>query len=336
MERMDSALGIVVIGRNEGARLRRCIGSLEAHLDRLVYVDSASSDDSVAWASDRVDQVVVLDPGPGLSAARARNAGMARLVGEHPGIEFVQFVDGDCQVVPGWLEAGLEHLRSHPGVAVVCGRRREVEPDSTVYNRLADLEWDTPVGPATSCGGDSMMRVEAFQRVGGFSDSLVAGEEPELCLRLRKEGYEIHRLPVEMTRHDAALTRFSQWWRRSARAGHAALELLFRHGRAAGPAATRRVRSILVWSLGPIAAVALLAPLVGAWSLLALSAPGVLGARIYGNERARDRSRRHALLYAMACSIGKFAELEGFARYLWNRAFHGGRNRLIEYKGADG
>lgn len=332
---MHSTLGIVAIGRNEGLRLRRCIESLADHLDRLVYVDSASSDDSVAWVSDRVSAVVELDPEPGLSAARARNAGVAQLLEMHPGIEYVQFVDGDCQVVAGWLDAALDFLRTHPAAAVVCGRRREFEPDATPYNRLADLEWDTPIGRANSCGGDSMMRVAAFRQAGGFSDTLVAGEEPELCLRLRALGYEIHRLPVEMTRHDADLTRFSQWWRRSVRAGHAALELLFRHGRSAGPAASRRVRSTLVWSLGPLAVTALLAPVVGLWSLLGLALPGLLAVRVYRHERSRSRIPRHALLYAVACSIGKFAELEGFVRFLWNRVFRGGRNQLIEYKGID-
>lgn len=333
---MDSLLGIVVIGRNEGDRLRRCIDSLDAYVDRVVYVDSASSDDSVAWTSERLGDVVELDPSHGLSAARARNAGLARLVERHPDLEFVQFVDGDCRVVEGWLEAALAFLRAHPEVAAVCGRRREVAPDSTIYNRLADLEWDTPVGRANSCGGDSMMRIDAFQQVGGFSNTLIAGEEPELCLRLRGAGFEIHRLAVEMTLHDAALTRFSQWWKRNARAGHAALELVFRYGRNAGPAAMRRVRSILVWSLGPLGAALITAPFLGAWSLVFLCAFGVLGFRIYQNERARDRSPSHARLYAIACCIGKFAELEGFLRFGWNWLFRGGRNQLIEYKGAEG
>jgi GT2 family glycosyltransferase len=332
---MSERPGIVVIGRNEGERLHRCIESLAAHPAPVVYVDSASSDDSVAWARSRVTHVVELDPGPGLSAARARNAGLAGLLEAHPEIEFVQFVDGDCRVQPEWIDAALDFLRSHDRAAVVCGRRREVDPDSTIYNRLADLEWDTPVGPANSCGGDAMMRVAVLREVGGYSDSLIAGEEPELCLRIRAAGYEVHRLPMEMTLHDAAITHFSQWWKRNARSGHASIELVHRHGRASGPALLRRVRSIFVWALGPSLAVASTWPFLGAWSLAWLGSYGYLASKVYRSERARGRSPRHARLYAIACCLGKFAELEGFVRFAWNRLVRGGRNRLIEYKGAD-
>ncbi len=331
---MDSSLGIVIIGRNEGERLRRCFESIAHDSDRIVYVDSASTDDSVEWARTRVGHVVELDPGPGLSAARARNAGFERLLEIHPDLEFVQFVDGDCRVQPGWLAGALDFLRQNPKTAVVCGRRREVDPDSTIYNRLADLEWDTPIGRANSCGGDSMMRATAFGRVGGFQSGLIAGEEPELCLRLRADGHEIHRLDLEMTLHDADLTRFSQWWKRNARAGHAAIELLFRHGRAAGPPAQRRVRSILFWTIVPIAGTLAAMWMFGAWGIFALGVYALLGGRIYQNERARARPPRIALWYAVACCIGKFAELEGFFRFGWNRLFRGGRNELIEYKGA--
>ena len=80
---------------------------------------------------------------------------------------------------------------------------------------------DTPIGPARACGGDALMLYAAVQAVGGYRDSLIAGEEPELCLRLRQAGGEVWRIDAEMTLHDAALLRFGQWWRRTRRAGHA-------------------------------------------------------------------------------------------------------------------
>ena len=166
-------------------------------------------------------EVVQLDLSIPFTAARARNEGVARLLQINPQVEFVQFVDGDCEVAPQWLEKAYTVISEQPEVAVVCGRRRERYPEQSVYNLLCDLEWDTPIGETKECGGDSMMRVAAFEQVKGFNPSLIAGEEPELCLRLRQQGWKILRIDAEMTLHDAQITRFSQWWRRSLRSGYA-------------------------------------------------------------------------------------------------------------------
>jgi hypothetical protein len=84
--------------------------------------------------------------------------------------------------VTGWCDRAREVLQDEPNVAVVCGRRRERFPQASGFNLLCDLEWNTPVGEALACGGDAMMRVKAIQEVTGYNPSLIAGEEPELCL----------------------------------------------------------------------------------------------------------------------------------------------------------
>jgi len=328
-------VGIVVIGRNEGERLHRCIASLDDHCDRIIYVDSDSEDDSVPWALERVASVVELDPQPGLSAARARNAGAERLTELFPTIEYVQFVDGDCEVDADWIDEAVAFLDGHPKAAVVCGRRREISPEATLYNRLADIEWDTPVGRAASCGGDALMRLAVFNEAGGYNPDQIAGEEPELCIRLGMAGHEIYRINAEMTRHDANLTRFSQWWTRNVRSGHASLELLFRHGRDAGPNRARRIRSIVVWSLGPLVLALFFWAVIGRFAgLLPLGLYGLAALKASRGELARGRMRSHAFLYGAACTVGKFPELQGCLRYLRNRLVGRERNALIEYKGA--
>src|SRR5262249_39178288 len=138
----------------------------------------------------------------------------------YPDVEYVQFIDGDCEIDPGWMDRARQELDARAEVAVVCGRRRERFPEASVYNRLADMEWNTPVGEAEACSGDSPMRAQAFRGVGGFRDDIVAGEEVELCKRLRDSGFKVLRLDAEMTRHDAAMTRFGQWWKRTVRTGY--------------------------------------------------------------------------------------------------------------------
>ena len=171
------SVAAIVIGRNEGARLIACLDALE-EVAPVIYVDSGSTDGSVAAAQARGARVVTLDMQRPFTAARARNAGLAALP---DATEFVQFLDGDCVMQKGWVKAARAHLAAHSDTAVVCGRRREMHPQASVYNALIDAEWDTPVGQTLACGGDALMRVDAVRSVGGYRDDLIAGEEPELA-----------------------------------------------------------------------------------------------------------------------------------------------------------
>lgn len=225
----DIKFGIVTIGRNEGERLRRCLHSLPPSTN-IVYVNSNSTDGSGTWARDFGAEVVHLDPSIPFTAARARNAGFRRLLELVPQTLFIQFVDGDCELNSDWPLAAVSFLQDHGDVAAVFGRRRERNPNGSIYNRLCDWEWDGPAGEAKACGGDVMIRAKALQSVGGYRKSLIAGEEPELCVRLRADGWHVWRLDAEMTLHDAAMTRFNQWWKRTMRSGYAFAEGAYLHG----------------------------------------------------------------------------------------------------------
>jgi len=325
------SLGVVAIGRNEGQRLRRCLESVLGRAAVVVYVDSGSTDGSVALAEQLGAAVVELDRALPFTAARARNAGFARLRALAPETELVQFVDGDCEVVAGWLERAEREILSEPKLAVVCGRRRERHPEASIYNRLCDLEWDTPVGDAEACGGDALMRVAPLAAVGGYTDDLIAGEEPDLCLRLRQQGWRVRRLDAEMTLHDAAMKRFGQWWRRSLRAGHAFAEGAARHGHEPERHWVREARSNWLWGLALPAAALGLAPPSAGLSLGLLAGHGLLVRRIYRRMRARGLSPADARLYAAFCVVGKLPQGLGQALY-WSRRLTGRRGGLIEYK----
>ena len=292
-------LGAVVIGRNEGERLKRCLDSVRRRIRAVVYVDSGSTDDSVQLARERGIEVVELNKATGYTAARARNAGFDRLTDLYPTLGFVQFIDGDCELQPDWLDHALPELSRLVGAAAVCGRRRERFPNRSPYNRLCDLEWDTPIGLAASCGGDVLMRAEAFREAGGFNPRLIAGEEPDLCHRLRCKGWTIHRLPHEMTLHDATMTRIGQWWQRNRRSGYATAEALALRGRSERRT-LKQVVSNIFWA-SPIGW-----PL---WPLLWLS---VL--------------LRRGAFYATFITIGKLPHLQGQFDY-WTR-----KRQIIEYK----
>jgi len=326
----------VVIGRNEGERLLRCLRSVVDQGRTVVYVDSGSEDGSVSRARELGVDVVELDPTQPFSAARARNEGLARVRVLAPATSLVQFVDGDCEVVASWWGCAQQALAEHPECVVVCGRRRERHPEASIYNRLCDLEWDTPVGTADACGGDAMMRISAFQRVGGFNPAIVAGEEPALCLRLRREGGQIERLDAEMTLHDAAIHTFAGWWRRVQRGGHAAAEGWWRHRSDGQGFMARRVRSALVWGAAlPLLALGA-APVTSGVSLAAgLVLLLAQAARTARGLRAGGRRPEDARIEALFLMLGKPAEAVGIARYVVRR-LTGSGPALIEYKGPGG
>lgn len=315
----------VVIGRNEGARLIACLASLRGRARRIVYVDSGSTDGSVAAAQAAGAEVVALDMARPFTAARARNAGLERLGCDGEGADFVQLVDGDCTIAPGWLDTAAGFLAARPEAAIACGRRREDHPEASVYNRLCDREWDTPTGEAAACGGDALVRRAALVSVDGFNDRLIAGEEPELCLRLRRAGWTVWRLDAEMTRHDARILRFGQWWQRSRRAGHAFAEGAHLHG--AGPERhwVKETRRALIWGAALPLAI-LIATLLTPWAALAVS--------IYPAQMLRlalrdpGPGRWEAALFTV---LGKVAEAQGALDFHLRR-WIGRRRGILEYK----
>ncbi len=164
-----TTFGAVVIGRNEGDRLKRCLDSVRSSPNRVVYVDSGSADDSVAVARACAVIVVELDLHTPFTAARARNEGFQKLIQMQPALDYVFFVDGDCEVVPGWLEKSKQFLDQHGDVAVVSGLRRERFPEKSIYNLLIDIEWrEYLFGDVKICGGDALIRISAFHQVKGL------------------------------------------------------------------------------------------------------------------------------------------------------------------------
>ena len=328
----STPVAAIAIGRNEGARLDACLASLSAQAGPVVYVDSGSTDDSLEIAKRHGAEIVSLDMSRPFTAARARNAGFEHLLsvaGDHLP-DYIQFVDGDCALQPDWIDTATAFLDAHGDVAIVCGRRRERYPDATIFNRLCDIEWATPIGDAKACGGDFLVRTGAFKDVNGFNPALIAGEEPDLCFRLREKGWKIWRLDAEMTLHDAAMTRVGQWWSRAKRAGYAFANGSALHGRSPERYWMREThRAILFGGLFPLAVIAgavIIHPLLLA--LLLYYPLQVL--RVYRSSgHITDTGGRAA--WAISCVASRFPEFQGVVKF--HRDRRSGRTaHLIEYK----
>lgn len=324
---------MVAIGRNEGPRLARCLTSLAGQGAPVIYVDSGSTDDSVELARRLGAELLALDPARPFTAARARNEGFERAMRLDPPPELVQFVDGDCEVAPGWLTRAAGELEATPGLAAVAGRVREVEPERSIYNRLCDLGWrqDLP-GEVDYVGGNAMVRARAFAEAGGFSAELIAGEEPELCLRLRRKGWRIRLLDDDMVFHDAAMLHLGQWWRRTQRTGWAYAEGAALHGSGPERYWVKKALSVVFWGLAvPLTAGLLAWPTRGASLLLLLGYP-VLGWRVFRSARRRGTPPDQARLLAAFTVLGKLAQAAGQLQYLATR-LRRRRRRVVDWRG---
>jgi glycosyltransferase involved in cell wall biosynthesis len=323
-------LGVVVIGRNEGERLIRCLESVRNQASCVVYVDSGSTDSSVQAARTMADAVVELDMSMPFTAARARNEGFERLLELRGGLSYVFFVDGDCEVIDGWLLTASRFLTEHPEFAIVWGLRRERFPERSIYNLLCDIEWqDYPLGETRACGGDAVARVDAVRSVNGYRADLICGEEPEMCVRLRQAGWRIFHLESPMTLHDAAIYRFSQWWKRMMRAGYGFAQGAALHGAPPERHAILETRRSWIWGLGIPSVALVLAPFVGWWSLLVLFLYPVQVVRL--SARGNRASARENWTRGGALVLGKFPEMLGQIKFHLDR-LRRAQSRLIEYK----
>lgn len=321
------APAIVVIGRNEGERLRACLRSALSVSPNVVYADSDSSDGSADMARGMGAVVVQVDRSGPLNAARGRNSGLAAVRERWPDCRFVQFLDGDCLLVPGWIEQATAFLESNPRAAVACGRRFEAFPEASFYNRLADQEWNTAVGRADACGGDALMRMSALDEVGGFNPGLMASEEPDLTARLRNRGWEVWRLDGAMSEHDARILTFAQWWRRTTRSGYGYAQAWMSTKDLPERVNGKLLRSALLWVIGVPLAVLLIALATGRAELLLLLPLLYLLQTLRMTLRQRPISL-HGLRTSAMMMLAKVPELIGASRFLLRPR----SSLMIEYK----
>jgi glycosyltransferase involved in cell wall biosynthesis len=303
-----------------------------AELLDILYVDSASTDNSVALAEGLGVRSIVLD-GP-TTAARARNAGWSRT-----SAPFVLFLDGDTLLHPAFVRDNLIHF-DDPSIAGVFGDRREMHADmrtaASIYNALFDLDWNTLPGFTLYFGGDALVRRAALVDVDGYNQRLIAGEEPDMCRRMRERGYRILHVAAPMTRHDLAMHRFSQYWRRSMRTGHAYAEVASLYSNTPDPFWTEESHRNLVrglfWLIAPAGSAAL-SVARRSWLPIGLFAvaAAALGARTAIRASRKTHSSRLLLAYALHSHLQQVPILFGQLRF-WRGQRKGRNSGIMEYK----
>jgi len=327
-------LAVVIIGRNEGTRLDRCLHSVLSMRPRpaeleIIYVDSASTDGSPELAKALGAQVIIVHP-ERPAAAIGRNAGWRAATAP-----LILFLDGDTILHPDFVHVALQQL-ADPNVAIVWGHRRELYPQASVYQRILDLDWVYPSGISEFCGGDALMRRSVLEEVGGYDPLLIAGEEPEMCQRIRTRGYTILHIDQPMTLHDLAITRGSQYWRRAVRAGHAYAEVSTRLHNTDYPLWQREARknlrqaSVLI-GLFLVGIITSLTVTSSVPILLSIGAFLLLSARSAWKSRWKSHNILTLWLYGVHSQFQQIPIAVGQLTYYYHR-WHGRQRQLIEYK----
>ena len=327
-------LSIVVIGRNEGPRLVRCLESIAQMtplpgLVEVIYVDSGSTDGSLERAAQFKVKLKRLESANPCAAA-GRNAGWREAKAP-----IIFFLDGDTALERNFVADTISELND-PKVAVVFGSRREINPKASIYNRLCDLDWIAPSGATDFCGGDALIRRDVLERVGGFDERLIAGEEPEMCQRIRTLGFTILHIDRPMTGHDLAMTRFSQYWRRAVRSGYAYAEVSTKFKSTDLPLWSTEARGNLVHGaglLGIVVGALLLSialhsiiPIAAAVAIIALFA-----IRTAVRYRWKTSDLVTLLLFSLHSHLVHIPLLFGQLKYQLDR-LAGRTGELIEYK----
>ena len=331
-------LSVVAIGRNEGVRLGRCLQSiyrmrpLQGSVE-VIYVDSGSTDGSLERAAQFKVKVKRLESANPCAAA-ARNAGWR--VAQAP---IIFFLDGDTVLERNFIADSIAELND-PSVAVVFGNRRETNPKASIYNRVLDLDWNAPAGTVEFCGGDALIRREVLERVDGFDERLIAGEEPEMCQRIRALGFTILHVDRPMTGHDLAMTRFSQYWRRAVRSGYAYAEVSTRFRKTNLPLWDKKARRNLVHGAGMLGIIAgAFLGSIAFHSLIPIAASvmiiAVLAIRTVIRFRWKTSDLLTLLLFGLHSHLVQIPLLFGQLKYQRDR-FTGKTAELIEYKEAPG
>lgn len=318
---MQPKIGVVIIGINVEKYLEDCISSVLSadypeNLLEIVYVDGGSQDDSpeIAKAIEGIKVIELRDRQP--TPGRGRNTGWKVL-----SVPLIQFLDADTILNPDWLNRAVPMLDDL--TVAVCGHRREKDPYRNAYHMLTNMEWHYEMGLCRYFGGDVLVKREALEKTGGFDESLIAGEDPELSYRIRQKGWQILRIDAPMTTHDINMTTLKQYLKRAYRSGYAYAEIGLRFIKNNEKMWLRELVRIIYKTLVPIALV-LAGFMIGKVWLGILLGLLILGRPFFRLNRLKQnlgQSWKYTLIYAGHSALVVYPQFWGILRYFWGRSF---------------
>jgi hypothetical protein len=234
------------------------------------------------------------------------------------------------QLEIGWVSSLIASIfvLLCPANRTIVRQTRERSPEKSIYNRPWDRECEGEASGVRARGGDVMIRLHALRAVAGYRDDIIAGEKPELCVRLRMAGWRTCRLDTEMTSDDAAMTRFGQWWTRVLRNGYAFAHGAYLHGNSAGRHWVWESRRAWIWGVGLPLTCLSAGLLFGPWGWLTWL---IFSLQVLRQSYRNSGTPRKRLVLSLFQLLAHFPEAAGEIKFMRDRIL-GRRSRLIEYK----
>ena len=189
-------ISFIVIGRNEGWKLTKCLESIYKAISvnnlqaEVIYVDSQSKDDSITRAKkfDKIRIFQLLEKK--VNAAKARNVGAKEATGK-----YLFFLDGDMELFPEFLTHAFSTKETlvHP----LVGGRLEHHYYNEKWALLDKKIFLTHKNPVFKpiAGGTFIIEKTLWDSVDGMDNRFVVSEDPELGLRLAEKGVLLKSIP---------------------------------------------------------------------------------------------------------------------------------------------
>ncbi|MBU1087006.1 MAG: glycosyltransferase [Candidatus Omnitrophica bacterium] len=199
MDKPEILLSVIIPCKNEEKNIVRCLVSLFAELKNIqgsevLLVDSRSTDKSVEEAKRFPINIIQLKENWDISPAAARYVGCVNTSGKYR-----LFIDGDMELIPGFLDKAINFLQTRKQAAAVAGLGAEFYSEG---GNLENMYQRKPtVAQVDFIAGAGLFKSEALDKAGYFNPFLKAEEEHELAQRLKKADYSLFTLPIPMINH---------------------------------------------------------------------------------------------------------------------------------------
>ena len=195
-------VSIIIKTLNEEKKVATAIESalraVEIFGGEVILADSLSNDKTIEIAQQYPIKIIQLvNP-------KERCCGIGPQLGyQYSQGEFVYILDGDMQILDTFLPKALEYMRKHPKVGGVGGKMQEMNTSSLEFqSRVERQAQHMKAGQVDRLDGGGLYRKAAIESVGYLSNrNLHSYEEFDLAIRLRAQGWQLHRIDTDAVRH---------------------------------------------------------------------------------------------------------------------------------------
>lgn len=200
-------VSLIIPAFNEERYIKHCLQSVleldyPKDLLEIIVVDNGSTDKTTEIAQALGARVLVR---PDVRVGAVRNFGVSNSSGE-----LIAFLDSDCLPPKDWISSAIHHMKEKNtevvgGVYLLRSNPSWIE-SSWVLNLTPNDRLN-----GNLVGGSILITRKAFEDVGGFDESLNAGEDTDLGRKLMQKGHNIfinNSLSVVHLGYPTTLTEF--------------------------------------------------------------------------------------------------------------------------------